>query len=191
MALCGPDVSALGNSVIVADVGHLPTGSARYTGVSAFQLDTQQRKEWDGTGWTIMSEPSQSWAPTFNSGVTIGNGSWTVGWYKRGDGFIDFKAEFMLGSTSSVSGSPILNAPIAAFGTGPGDVWNELGDSSAGLVFSAYAGVGSTSTFTAYVQVVSGTYAFTTAATSSVPFTWAVGDVYRAGGRYRMTTRYS
>lgn len=105
MPLCGPDTSALGNYVIVADVGHLPTGSARYVGAMALQADTSQVWRWDGTNWRIVTEPRQAWTPTVAQGAAV---SVTVvrAWVQR---FADtFHAHASLSCTSAgTSGSGI------------------------------------------------------------------------------------
>lgn len=119
MGICGTDTSALGNYIIVADVGHLPTGAARYSGVRVYQADTRQEKEWDGTGWTIMSEPTQTWTPTLAQGATS-NIAKTVtrARYKRSDGWIQGSVQ-LTPTGAGTSGSIVsVSAPIAGNGVG-------------------------------------------------------------------------
>lgn len=190
MPLCGPDTSALGNYVIIADVGHLPTGAARYNGVRVFQADTGQTKMWDGIGWVIMDEPAQTWTPTFASGVTVGNGAWSLSTYHRSDGYVDLAGVFTLGSTSAVTGPIAVNLPIAALGLQAGDVWAELGDASAASYGPGIPNLGATTNFTLAALAAGGSYGTYAATSAVVPFAWAVGDLIKVGGHYRMSTRY-
>lgn len=70
--------SDLGRTKIVTSASR-PTGALRYTGQRIFESDTGRELMYDGAGWVIMSEPAQTWNPTFASGVTVGNGTWGAG----------------------------------------------------------------------------------------------------------------
>lgn len=186
VALCN-DLSGLGNYTIVADVGHLPTGAARYTGALVMQVDTQQVKLWDGTGWVIMSEPSQAWTPAWHAGVTVGNGTWQNASYHRSDGYCDFQGTFVMGTTTVVTGQYQLNLPVAAFETSAGQIWAEAGLS--GTFYMLWAGLIGT-TFVAFNALVIGTYVSDVGTSASIPHATAAGDAFRVAGRYRMSTRY-
>lgn len=52
------------------------------------------------------------WTPTFNSGVTQGNGVWAIArWFKLG-GLVFVQADFTHGTTTSVTGEVRLNLPV-------------------------------------------------------------------------------
>lgn len=54
MPICtGAGFGALGNFVIIANVGARPTGAARYPGVLVFQADTKLFYFWDGAAWQL------------------------------------------------------------------------------------------------------------------------------------------
>lgn len=195
MVLCAPSTDALGNYLLVADVGHLPVANARYAGLLVFQVDTKQLKQWDGTGWVIESEPAQTWTPSFASGVTPGNGVWSNSWFHRSDGIVDVAATFQLGTTSvitatSISGIVIVNLPVAAYAILVGDIAFEFVDTSAGVSYPGSNSLGSGTFVSPTTIQTSATYAFGVGVINTIPFTWASTDTIKLSGRYRMNTRY-
>jgi hypothetical protein len=167
-----------------------PTGVA---GLSIYETDTNRQLTHDGTGWVIMSEPEQSYTPTLTN-MTLGNGDRTSGSsFHRSDGYCDFTARFILGSTSAMGTSPQFSIPILP-ATGI-----ELDLTGSALVFDASTGnrhtgplvyVGS-STVTATCSNTAGTYLVAASIQATVPITWTTSDQLIVAGRYRMTTRYS
>lgn len=60
--------------------------------------------------WMVATVPPTSIAPTFGSGVTLGNGTASLS-YEVADGLCFANLQFTLGSTSSVTGDFTLNQP--------------------------------------------------------------------------------
>jgi hypothetical protein len=172
-----------------------PTGGSLYEGVIITETDTDRVLYYDGTGWIILSEPDQSWTPTFAAGVTVGNGSWSFSTYHRCDGWLDFRGRFVLGSTSAITADVRLNLPIAASGTVlSGELRCAFYRSSSGVQAVGIGALDGT-TGSYYLRAVdsAGASAISTAINGTAPFgtAFTTNDVIDVYGRYRMTTRYS
>jgi hypothetical protein len=187
---CGSYIeSDLGRIKVVLSSGR-PTGALRYTGQRIFESNTGRELMYDGTDWTIMSGPVTTWAPAFASGVTVGNGTWASAWYHRTDGFCRIHGEFVLGTTTAVTGAVSLNLPVAAAQLAFDELAVTFFDASAGTTSSGTTGNSPTAP-ALYAQDIAGTFPVLTNLAVGVPFTWATGDQIHVTGRYRMTTRYS
>jgi hypothetical protein len=165
-----------------------PTGANRYIGQRIFETDTGRELTYDGTGWIIMAEPVQSFTPSFGN-VTLGNGSRT-GLYRRSDGWLEFVAYIVLGSTSSVGGSVTLTLPVTATNIVSDQLRVALTDTSAGQIYMGRANANATAP-TIYYALVSGGLVGLNTLSATAPFTWAAGDAIEVSGRYAMATRYS
>ena len=120
---------------------------------------------WSVTGWTNFS---------------LGNGTMVAKIRINGSGVVQGFINVVYGSTTSISGSVSLAAPITPLGYGAG------GGGYAIIGQGEYADVGSglyrgplilrpaTNSIELRVGVASGTYVSDSAVTASVPFTWAV-----------------
>lgn len=119
-----------------------------------------------GDAWT-------SYTPTL-ANVTLGNGTIT-GAYTQAGKLIQFRAKLVLGSTSSITGSPTFTLPVTAFATRLFTWQGVAYDTSA----SDHHGLTATNTTTTVV------FRYNAASLSStVPFTWATGDELYASGTY-------
>lgn len=144
--------------------------------------DSTAKREYmsDGVGWVIMSEPEQSFTPTWTN-VTVGDGT-RVGYFHRSDGYVDFWAQFLLGSTSAMGTGPVLTLPFSP--------------KNGELTFTGSASQVGVARIPLLSEFVTGTtfqlrVANTNAQiTASVPFTWANTHAIFAHGRYQMSTRY-
>ena len=166
-----------------------PTGASRYVGQRIYETDTGCELLYDGSGWVIMSEPEQTWSPSFASGVTAGNGVWSATGMRRSNGWCDWWGTFTLGSTTAVSGFIVVNNPVTMAAMPPFVVSAEAAHS--GAYYPLVGGAGGTSSVGLYAQGASGTYVATTGTSGTIPFTWATGDVLKMWGRARMGSRYS
>lgn len=145
----------------------------------------------DGTGWIYMAEPAQAWIPSWTN-VTVGNGT-VDAWYRRSDGWCDCYLQFVLGSTSSITGAITISPPTnmhSAFSiVGEGHTW--IRDTSAATNYPALLIGASTSAVTVYTYNAAAAGSATTTATAGgSPMTWATGDTLYVGFRYRMASRY-
>lgn len=169
-----------------------PTGSNRYTGQYIFESDTARTLMYDGTGWVVMAEPPQSYTPS-TSGLTVGAGGTVTGQSHRSDGFVDFWVRVTLG-TAPTMGTLVVGIPYAYEGSA-NDVESGIGalfyDTSAAFRYTGSAFATTTTTVTVTAVDASGTYARNVNLSSTIPFTWAIGDSAIISGRYRMVNRYS
>lgn len=138
------------NTVLVAD-------SAETTGL-----------KWAG-GFT-------TWTPTY-TGLSVGNGTVTARYNQIGK-MVHAEFIFVLGSTSSISGSINVSLPVTAkvggsLSAGPTAVFLDTGVAFYGAI-PVISGSGTLAElFAVYAGSTYATYAITT---SSVPFTWGTND---------------
>lgn len=125
----------------------------------------------------VMLE-STTWASPVSSGITEGNGT-TSASYLRIGGMVRASYRFVLGSTSAITGDIILTLPVAAAFARQvrGGGWFEDVSASSRLSAQAFS-ISGTTTCTIRPVVASGTYdSIATAASATVPFTWATSDI--------------
>jgi hypothetical protein len=192
---CGQYTESSAGRIKVVTSGTRPTGVDRYVGQRIFESDTGRELLYDGSGWVIMSEPAQTWTPTWLN-ITVGNGT-VAGWSRRSDGMCDCAVTLTCGSTTAIgTGTPAgIYAPYGF----AADNWfwdqfsGRCNDVSAGQVFSGTVGVYSVPSgiLALYADVASGSYTTLANLTATVPYTWAAGDKLFFGGRYKMASRYS
>ena len=133
----------------------------------------------NGIGETV------SFTPTW-SGLTPGNGTVTFATYVRVQNMVFVQVQFVLGSTSAVTGNISFSAPTTAV-TSPAQ--NQLGVVQFADASAAVGYMGTVSMSGSAIQLIpinaSGTYATLTNASATVPFTWATGDVIVMSSTYR------
>lgn len=120
----------------------------------------------------------QSWDPDWNAGLTLGNGT-NSGIYLNFGGLVVGRAQFVLGTTSAVTGPITLVPPTTPLSTfGPSDV--QFTDSGSNYYFGdlRYANAN----FALYARSANGA-AVNISATA--PFTWAPTDVIDVRFSYR------
>lgn len=190
---CPPNYPQVGIILPVTSVTR-PVGNDRYSGQRIFEADTGRELMYDGTGWVIMSEPLQAYNNWAASGITLGNGT-KLGSYHRSHGWIDVYLEFVMGTTSAITGeidvtlpigiSPLtFSAPQGRFACG---MWDNGGSEYVGT--TSYTGTGTTVRCRAVNTA--GTFAVSQSASATVPFTWGVSDTLIVVARYPMLSRYS
>ena len=117
-----------------------------------------------------------SYAPTWGSAVTVGNGTATGSYLTLGK-LVVFRAKFVLGSTSSIGSNPAtVTLPVTAASSTPYVLATaRFYDTSATKWY--LAGVSSTTTVASLYQVnTSGLNNRYDSISSTAPFTWATGD---------------
>lgn len=158
-----------------------------------YATDTETLSQYDGTGWVILSEPVTAWTPTV-SGLTIGNGFWSTSHYHRSDGWCDFYARFITGTTTVITGRLLIDLPIASsIATRQSQFAVGFYDSGGSFYPGCSSLTGTVTNFWADAVNTAGNYAIANALTPTVPLAWGVGSghVIDVSGRYPMTTRYS
>jgi len=138
------------------------------------------------TAGEITGLPWSTWSPSYTN-ITIGNGSVTA--RKIQIGKIVF-ARFVLtfGTTTAFSGQPIVSLPVTASSTAAASTDQPIGDAQfyddTGNRYQGRAFLNTTTTAVATVLSASATYAYTTALSSTIPFTWTTNDKYSWAIRY-------
>lgn len=177
------------NGFIVTTSAARPTSSPE--GITIYETDTNRVLYHDGTNWIVLAEPDQTWSPSFNSGVTVGNGVWSDAVTHRSDGWMDFGGTFTLGTTSAITGDIVLTLPttlVNARDAGRVDVKFRRSGSTYVPGWVAY---NSTTLIRLRATDVSSTYGSAVACSAAIPFAWGTGDEIMVGGRVRMATKYS
>ena len=139
---------------------------------------------YDGSTWKTIVLPWTSFTPTWASGFTVGNATETWA-YQIVNDVVIIEGRTTLGSTSAVTGVPILTLPInrnlsstMSIGTGT------LQDSGT-ATFQAYPISTSATNCLFFAVAVGGTYASEGATSATVPFTWTTNDAIGATLIYR------
>jgi len=134
-----------------------------------------------GTGSTWVW---QSWVPTWTN-LTVGSGTVTASYIQIGK-TVFFKVKFVYGAGSAVGTAPAFTLPVTstAVFTSNNILGGGLCDDTGVAGYPAVTTHASTTTAGLAVQVASGTYTSLAGVTATVPFTWAAGDIYSAGGFY-------
>ena len=190
MSVCSPFVpDAIGRITVCADSGEYPTSATeRYEGKVIWDVSLESLLVYDGSNWFTLAEPVQSWTPSV-ANLTVGaGGSWSAG-YHRSDGWIDFFGTFTYGSGSAVGAGLTLTLPkTAASAIRVGQFSVGFYDSSVGGNYTGLCAAGTTTTV-GLLAPNNATNPFGTALSSTVPFTWATGDLISFSGRYRLAAR--
>jgi len=132
--------------------------------------------------------PAVPWSPTV-ANLTVGNGSWSATSYTIGrDGFCDFQARFVVGTTSAVGGRLTVTLPFTcAHAVRAGQFNAGVYDDSAGATHPLYCNsVGNTTQFALDAYAVGGTYAVAANSAATVPITFANLDAIEFSGRFRL-----
>jgi hypothetical protein len=173
MGVCSPYVTDNIGRITVCTSGTRPTGTSLYAGKYIYETDTSRTLVYDGTGWVIQNEPTQSFTPT----ITAQTGSFTTAsasmTYHRSNGYLEYDATATITTVGSAAGGVILTVPVSIF---------------AGIV---HVGSGRENAVSGKMlqQATFGGGFVTFNFDGTTPI--AAGAVLQLHGRYRMTTRYS
>lgn len=155
----------------------------------AYLTSTNQLTVYDGSTWLVAySAGVPSWTPNLAS-VTVGNGTVTGAYTQNGRQVTGF-VTCTLGSTSSVGSNPGLTLPVNCHASSVKYV--PLGsalflDTSAGSIYHGVLHMDSSGASTAArfrSSNSSGSRLTEDLMSSTVPFTWATGDVLAASFNY-------
>lgn len=140
----------------------------------------------DGTGWTIVAEPQQTFVPAWTSVPGV---STNQGLYTRSNGFVDFMIDSTF--TGAITGQVTVALPMAVTDVRRYQFGVVLRDVSA----NTYRGLNDSATNTANLTPLAGFGSGGTEAAANLgaatPFPWAAGDGIQIVGRARMQSRYS
>jgi hypothetical protein len=133
--------------------------------------------KWGGA-WTAFT-------PSY-AGVTIGNGT-NTGYYAKVGKTVYVYVEFLLGSTSAITGFITATHPLTAQINYP---FTPLGrvlfrDAGTALYYGDVIGSSNNTTVEIFPNLTSGTYASYTSASATVPFTWTTNDYFSFSYTYQ------
>ena len=126
-----------------------------------------------------------SYTPTW-TGVTLGNGTNTGG-YKQFGRMTYFRATFVLGTTSAITGAVTVTLPLTAASSAQTARF-AVGFLDGGTEYPGVSGGSSTTTVAALTMNVAGTYPSSATISATIPFTWGNGDTIAVSGWYDATT---
>ena len=141
----------------------------------------------------VWSAPSAfgtwtSFTPTWTN-ITVGNGTQVAKYVQNGK-VVNFRIKLQFGSTTSITGSPSVNWPVAPASTeaAQGAVTQLILEKSGagprqGMMNNSAA---STTKADFYALNVAGTYTDLAIISSTVPFTWAANDQIYFMGTYEV-----
>ena len=142
-------------------------------GQMSFLKDTNSTEYYSGAAWVAVAGSSSytSWTPTFTN-ITTGNGTKTGSYVKNGK-FVSGYAKIVFGSTTSITGTPIIPLPSTPE-NGNIQFTSIIGDVGA----ATYSGFGELAgaNFYCYVMGASGTYVNAPSISATVPMTWTTND---------------
>lgn len=143
--------------------------------------------QYDGLTWFVVHEPRQSFTPT-SANITVGAGTLT-GWFTRQAGECSFESVFTFGAGSAMGTNPSLGLPKLCTNIRMNQLQVGIDDSSGGAYPGTHSAVASGgSSVPVFAVSSSGANAAANSITSTVPMTWASGDVLSLAGRYNMLT---
>lgn len=124
-----------------------------------------------------------TYAPTLGGGFTNGNGTYGYAKYARLGKLVFFAIDFTLGSTSAKGATMTITLPVTS--TSTNTMSNLRGVASiGGTVYDVTFFGNSTTVIQGAVYNSAGTYTTRTAINSTIPATWATGDIIRIQGFY-------
>ena len=125
----------------------------------------------------LAGTPDIAWSPSFDAGITEGNGTWSDSFYQKVGDLVTAQASFTLGSTSSVASSFNLDLPVTAVSNTAVYGNGRLYDLSATTYYAAMVTPSSLATKVSINYANAASTALVRGnITSTVPFTWATGD---------------
>lgn len=178
-------VSANGTSIattaFVKSQGYAPTVSPALTGTptAPTQASTDNSTRIATTAFVKAQGAWTSYVPTLISGGSMGNATRSGAWARVGD-IIFFYLTYTLGSTSTITGTPIISLPAFTVGAGLACTV-ELNDAGN----TTYLGFGVLAGAQVSVYAFSAQYGALTAINANVPFTWTSPDSIIVRGSYR------
>lgn len=150
-----------------------------------YETDTNRLRMYDTiwAGWVIMAENPVTYNTFTVNNFTLGDGVRT-GWYKRSDGFADVYLSVSMGASSAVTGAVSFAMPT--FMDTQSGMWGRLQDASTGVIAPAWTIVNGPASFHPLTSV---TQVNNSGVSSTVPWTWAIGDSLTIQARLKMANR--
>ena len=165
--------------------------------IQYFATDTKRNWQWDGTGWIILSEPQQTYAPS-PTNVSNGGGFSLSGWYHRSDGYCDVHIYHMLGNSTAgviTSPGPAYLLPFTSSNLGDEQYVFEgsaaLYDATGPIFGLMPVIIGNSRVEPRYLAISGSTSSPLGQISNTFPITISVSDTIAIRLRYRMLSRYS
>lgn len=138
-------------------------------GMLTFQTADDSFTIRDGSAWVPIMVAWKTYTPTLTN-VTLGNGTLVARYIQIGK-VVHMHFRITLGTTSAVSGTPIITLPVA---TTSARLHTGFGNATNGTTnFPVETRYGSTTTTQAYVFNAANTFLERTNINGTAPFTWA------------------
>jgi hypothetical protein len=163
--------------------------------MTIYETDTDLYLSYSGSAWLVLSAPGsfRSYTPTFTN-MTLGNGTITAVWTRVG-AHVTVHLRLVWGSTTSITGSPPgWSGPVDPLDT-PTPLIRQEGlcvfyDTSTTNTYTGTIGHGAVNVFYPFALNVTDGLSYLRAEniTSSLPMTWATGDIILATWSYEATT---
>ena len=185
--LAASDVNTyLGNQSVMTFASQAARNTAIPTpvaGMIAYLEDTKYYTAYNGSAWKKLAlvDDWETYFAEFLAGGTVGNGVWDAGYTQIGD-TVHFRAQFTFGTTSSFSGTLVVNFPQGS----KTKSFNFYGFASNGTLVNPLIAGYTSSGFSVQASLASGTYVSQTNFAAAVPFTWASGHVLFLSGTYEL-----
>lgn len=139
---------------------------------------------YNGSAWKTVLLPWTSFTPTWSSGFTAGNATQTWAYQITGD-IVTVEGITTLGTTSSVTGLPVLTLPVNRSSSSVAMIGFGLLQDSGVATYQAMPISNSQTNCIFFATAASGNYAETGSTSATVPFTWGTGDEISATLTYK------
>lgn len=150
-------------------------------GMLTWLEDVNRYENYNGSAWVQLVSIS-SWAaytPTFTN-MTLGNGTITFRYSQVGK-TVFVQGDVVFGSTTSISGIPVISLPVTASSQTAGST--QLGGAyaeDAGVTgYALMIRLNNTTSVNVLAFGAGGTWLTTAPVSSTIPFTWGTNDLFR------------
>lgn len=193
------DAPGLVNGSAVGLEASKPTSAP--TGARYFATDTKRDWVWDGTGWIIMYEPQQTYAPTtFN--ISFGSGGLVIATYQRSAGWCHINLYNAMGTTSAgviTAAGPAWSTPAGISALDYGGIGVSFTVPGSAMLYDASGAIQNLVPMMQNINkmeprylAVGGTIAAAMGQVSNtVPITIATGDHFQLKYYFQMSSPYS
>jgi hypothetical protein len=142
--------------------------------------DTDSLQYYNGSSWVpLLSFDWSAYTPTFTN-MTIGNATVNFRYSQIGKN-VTVQGDVTFGSTTSISGMPVISLPVTASSQlAPSTQLGGAYAEDAGLTgFALMFRLNNTTSMNVLAFGAGGTWLTTAPVSSTIPFTWGTGDLFR------------
>ncbi len=153
-------------------------------GMLALTKNNDEIDYYNGSAWVpaLPIGAWQSWSPVLSGGWLNGDGTWEARYTQIGK-TVHIKATFTVGATTTKGTNMLFSLPVSAASTTQYGAFNVVA-AVGGSSFLLIALITSATEATVQALNAAGTYATRVGITSTIPATWATGNVFHLVGTY-------